>query len=260
MIIQYGYYDRPGVWSLAVDPDKKVIAETVGHFKPQRVLELGCSTGAVLKLLLDEKIDAYGVEISHMALALAYVETRHRIFYGDLLQLDLGMDFDFILGMDVFEHLNPNKIGSYLRRCHALLQDDGFLLTNIPVFGNDPIFGEVFPIYLNSWIEDAAKSGLFSTIHVSASGWPLNGHLIWAMTSWWQTHFENAGFTRAVDIEPILHDIYDPFFASSAPARRSFFVWQKQPAGKIRATATRDRLAKIRAEAIPTAGIKDPAR
>ena len=70
-IIDYGYYEKPGVWVLDVDADKRVVAEIIAAFAPARALELGCAAGAVLQCLLDYGVVAEGVEISAMAIARA---------------------------------------------------------------------------------------------------------------------------------------------------------------------------------------------
>ena len=228
MILECGYYEKPGIWSLTVDQDKQVIAEIIGHFSARRCLELGCATGPVLKLLAEAGVQSEGVEISHMALALAYPDIRNRIHFGDLLNLDLKGEYDMIIGMDVFEHLNPNKIAQYVNRCFKLLRRGGYLFTNIPAFGNDKMFGEVFPVYLEEWRADAARNSPFSALHVDEAGWPLNGHLIWATSVWWLGIFEEAGFLRDTRVEKALHEMYDPFFHGSAPARKSFFVFSKE--------------------------------
>jgi SAM-dependent methyltransferase len=228
MILDHGYYERPGVWSLAIDIDKRIIAEVIGHFAPKRILEIGCATGPVLKLLREMAIEAEGIEISHMAHALAYREVKKQIHFGDILNLPLQQHYDMIVGMDVFEHLNPNKMQRYLQRCYNLLVDGGFLFTNIPAFGSDRIFGELFPIYLPGWDADAEDKGLFSLLHVNEAGWPLNGHLAWATTNWWERHFQHAGFERETKIERALHTVYDGFFDTRAPARKSLFVFSKR--------------------------------
>lgn len=231
MILDHGYYERPGVWSLAIDTDKRVIAEVISRFASENILEIGCATGPVLKVLREMGLQAEGVEISHMAHALAYSEIKKQIHFGDVLNLRLRHDYNIIVGMDVFEHLNPNKMQRYLQRCYDLLLDGGFLLTNIPAFGNDPVFGEVFPIYLSSWNTRGGsleEAGLFSQVHVNDAGWPLNGHLTWATASWWQRNFEQVGFEREPLVERALHSVYDRFFESTAPARKSLFVFSKR--------------------------------
>jgi len=222
MIHEYGYYEKPGVWSLAIDDDKIILSDIIGKFRPSSCLEIGCSSGAVLKLLRDSGISAEGIEISHKALALSYPEVRNNIHFGDLLTLGLQAKYDMIIGMDIFEHLNPTKLFSYLRCCMGLLNDGGFLLANIPAFGRDPVFGELFPMYLADWKESSGMP--FTLLGVDDKGWPLHGHLIWATASFWQHAFESAGFRRETDIEMTLHDMYD---AHLSTYRRSFFVFSR---------------------------------
>jgi SAM-dependent methyltransferase len=228
MILEHGYYQQPGVWRFGIDEDKQVIAEMVSRFKPSRCLEIGCSSGAVLKVLRDQGIEAEGVEISHLALALSLVE-QSRIHYGDILKLDLKAGYDFVLGMDVFEHLNPNRLEAYLKRCGQLLEPGGFLLTNIPALGRDQVFGEVFPLDLEDWLPAAGRldGKPLTLIPVDEKGWPIHGHLVWATAGWWQAGFERAGFKREMDIERMLQSVYEPYFTHVAPGRKSLFVFSK---------------------------------
>ena len=36
MILEHGYYEKPGVWSFSIDTDKKVMAEIISDFMPTR--------------------------------------------------------------------------------------------------------------------------------------------------------------------------------------------------------------------------------
>src|SRR6476659_10117244 len=112
-ILDDGYYESPGIWSLDIDADKRVMADLVARFAPARALEFGCSSGAVLRALADRGIDGDGVEISSMAYKAAAPEIQARIFLGDLLDLDLPPDYDMVFGLDIFEHLNPNRLARY---------------------------------------------------------------------------------------------------------------------------------------------------
>lgn len=227
MILEHGYYERPGIWTLSIDIDKQVLAEMIAHLSPARVLELGCANGAVLKLLKERGVGAEGVEISHLAHALAFPEVRRDIHYGDLLSLPLNPVYDVIAGMDIFEHLNPNKLPLYIARCFKLLRDGGFLFTNIPAFGVDTGFGHVFPLYIEPWLQHRSAGGQFSHLEVDDRGWPLNGHLIWAESQWWQGSFEAAQFKRETQLEQELRALYSRFYAGYAPARQSFYVFSK---------------------------------
>ncbi|HEV3485369.1 MAG TPA: hypothetical protein VG106_08180 [Vicinamibacterales bacterium] len=77
-ILQYDYYEQPGVWNLRIDSDKRVIAEIVASFAPARTIEVGCAAGAVIECLHESGIDAEGVEISSMAIQRASPRVRGR--------------------------------------------------------------------------------------------------------------------------------------------------------------------------------------
>lgn len=240
-IITNGYYEEPGVWVLDVDFDKRLVAEMIASFAPSAALELGTAAGAVLECLDDLGIAAEGVEISAMAIAKAAERVRPRIHQGDLLALDLPAKYDLVFGLDVFEHLNPNKLDAYVTRMAQITRDDGYLFCNIPAFGADAVFGTVFPYYVDGWTDQARDGGLLRTLHVEETGYPIHGHLTWADASWWVARFEAAGFTRDVEIERAFHGKYDGYMTKRSPARCAYFVFGK-PAASARRAAV---LAKI---------------
>lgn len=227
-ILENGYYEQPGVWNFGVDVDKRVMAEIVATFGPQRALELGCAAGAVLECLHALGVDAEGIEISAMAVARAPVGVRPCIHRGDLLSLDLPTDYDVVFGLDVFEHLNPNRLDAYLERLARITRASGYLFCNVPSFGADPVFGTVFPFYLAGWEREAAAGTHFSTLHVDDLGYPLHGHLVWADTSWWARRFEAQGFRREVEIERALHAKYDDYMDKRSRARKAYYVFSKE--------------------------------
>ena len=115
MIRQNAYYERPGIWGYGLDLDKQRIAEIAVEFSPRRVLEIGCSSVAILKALYERGVQGEGVEISAMAIQRAFPEIKDRIHEGDLLEIQLAPGYDLILGLDIFEHLNPNKMKLYVQ-------------------------------------------------------------------------------------------------------------------------------------------------
>ncbi|MEE4240841.1 MAG: DUF4214 domain-containing protein [Desulfopila sp.] len=225
MILQHGYYDNGGLWEAEIDDDKRVIAQMAQLLQPRRSLELGCFNGSVVKLMRDAGIDAEGVEISHLALSLVHRPIRSKIHFGDIRQIDLEPDYDLILAMDLFEHLNPNSLDQYILRCRELLGSGGYVFTNIPAYGCDALFGEVHPFVFDDWKSIVDSDGMFPTLHVDRDGWPISGHLIWAETGWWQQQFETQGFRRECDIERALHQRFDHFIVANTPARKSFYIF-----------------------------------
>lgn len=226
-ILENGYYERPGVWSFLVDEDKRMMAEIARDLGARSVLDFGCSNGAVLKCLRDLGIDGEGVEISLLALDKAPPEVKDSIFIGDLLSLSFPRRYDLVLGLDVFEHLNPNRLDAYIRRLHGLILEGGFLYTNVPAYGKDLVFGEIFKLDLASWDEDVAAGRCFRSVPVDDYGYPKNGHITCAETGWWVGRFEKAGFRRAPGIERELHRKYDDGMSSISPARIAYFVFSR---------------------------------
>lgn len=226
-IIEHGYYEREGVWTLTIDSDKRLVAEMMRSFQPEKALELGCAAGAVLACLDDVGIRAEGVEISAMAVSRAPESIRNNIHKGDLLSLQLPGVYDLVFGLDIFEHLNPNKLDSYIQRVVALVAEGGFVFCNIPMFGTDPVFGTIFPFYVEGWADDAAGGRHFSRIHTDERGYPIHGHLTWADAQWWCRAFEGAGLSREVAIERAFHHKYDRHMKKRSPARMTYFVFSK---------------------------------
>ena len=206
----------------------------IASFAPVAALELGTAAGAVLQCLDELGIAAEGVEISAMAIAKAADRVRPRIHQGDLLSLHLPATYDLVFGLDVFEHLNPNRLDAYIARLAAITREDAFLFCNIPAFGADPVFGTVFPFYVDGW-EAQARDGLLRTLHVEETGYPLHGHLTWADARWWVSRFEAAGFSREVDVERAFHARYDGYMTKRSPARRAYFVFGKKASARRRA-------------------------
>jgi len=226
-VIENGYYERPGVWSFIIDEDKQILAEMASEFNPRSVLDFGCANGAVLKCLKDRGIHGEGVEISRMALDKAFPDIRDEIHFGDLLNLSLPQKYDLVLGLDIFEHLNPHKLAGTISKIHGLLHEGGYLLANIPAFGRDKVFGEIFRVNYKDWEDDIAKARCFRTIPVDDYGYPKNGHIICADTDWWVSQFESVGWRRETELERAFHQKYNAPMEKITPARKSYYLFSK---------------------------------
>jgi hypothetical protein len=253
MILEHGYYEHEGVWDLDPGSDKQAMAEIMAAFQPARALELGCSSGTVLAALAGHGVPADGVEISAMAVGRAAPAVRPRIHHGDLLALRLGHGYELVYGLDVFEHLNPNRLPDYLARVVALLADGGHVYAALPAFGDDPVFGLVFPLYVRDWYQDVYLDRSFRLLHADGKGYPLNGHLVWAHSRWWVWQFERHGLQREPAIEAAVHARYDRFFDGYAPARKAFYIFSRR-GGEARRAAIIDRLRSAPSAALDEAG------
>jgi hypothetical protein len=162
-----------------------------------------------------------------MALDKAFPEIRENIHFGDLLAVALPRSYDVVLGLDIFEHLNPNKLDNYLVKIFGLVSDGGYLYANIPAYGEDAVFGEIFRINYRAWEDDVAQGRCFRAIPVDDYGYPKNGHIICADTGFWVNRFEDRGFKREFELEKALHEKYDGAMERVSVARKSYYLFSK---------------------------------
>jgi SAM-dependent methyltransferase len=225
LIERYRYYDRFGVWSPVIDRDKEITAALVRGLGAQSCFELGCFTGAVISLLAEAGLRVVGAEVSHLAFALAYPNVRDNIIFGNLLTLDLRQRFDVVLCMDVLEHVSPLQLDAYIKKLASLVDDDGYLYLNAPMWGQDRIFGVFEEPYLREWLDVGAAS-YWRHWPCDQSGWPIHGHLVWANADWWERKFRHYGLVRDEVIEQTIQLDLAGFF-ELAVGRRSLFVLRR---------------------------------
>ncbi|HVT44046.1 MAG TPA: glycosyltransferase [Thermoanaerobaculia bacterium] len=107
----------------------------------KNVLELGCSTGYMSRVLRERGCRVTGVEMDLAAAAQA-AEVCDRIITGDCERIDwereLGEErFDVILAADVLEHLKDPL--ALLRRLRPFLTPDGSVVASIPNIGHGSV-------------------------------------------------------------------------------------------------------------------------
>jgi len=135
---QFGYTDY--------EEDKKVTRETFVIYlneiskltasRPARptggpaggkIFDLGAASGYFLDIAREAGYETSGAEISGYAAKIARAK-GHKIFLGDLLELNLEEKFDLITLWDVLEHLaEPVK---YLKQINIILDQSGLLAIN----------------------------------------------------------------------------------------------------------------------------------
>jgi O-antigen biosynthesis protein len=104
--------------------------------KNKRVLEIGCATGQVTSRLAENGCDVVGIELSEESARVAQKYCKKVIVadVSDINNLEFFKYFDFILFMDVLEHLEyPLGVLKKLKIC---LKDDGLVVVSVPNIAN----------------------------------------------------------------------------------------------------------------------------
>lgn len=234
LIDRHRFYDRFGVWSPVIDRDKQITAAIVRGLGARSCFELGCFTGSVISLLADAGVSVLGAEVSHLAFAFAYPNVREAMMFGDLLTLDIDRRFDVVLCMDVLEHLSPLRLNEYIERILPMVEDDGYIYLNSPMWGKDRIFGVFEEPYLQEWL-DVGDASYWRHWPCDDNGWPAHGHLVWASADWWERKFRDYGLVRDTAIEQAIHRKLSGYF-KHAVGRRCLFVLRRP--GNRRTSAT----------------------
>jgi SAM-dependent methyltransferase len=97
-----------------------------------RILDVGCGTGANLKMLAAYG-RAEGVDISPQAVDFCHERGLDSVKLGAIEQLPFDNDsFELVTALDVVEHLDDDVAG--LREMRRVLRRDGRLLLFVPAF------------------------------------------------------------------------------------------------------------------------------
>lgn len=99
---------------------------------PKSVLDIGCSTGKLLKTFLHHvpDIELLGMDVDSKAKENATLELQDKIMIGNFLEIDLDRKFDVIVFNTVIEHL-PNII-KYIQKAKQQLTDGGIIFISTP--------------------------------------------------------------------------------------------------------------------------------
>ncbi|MBC7326540.1 class I SAM-dependent methyltransferase [bacterium] len=110
---------------------RAIISSVLGDLKPERILDVGCGTGANLSLF---NANVIGLDASLEALKLA----KRRKSDAQLIQakaenLPFKDDvFDLVLALDLLEHLPDDVKG--LKEMYRVLKKGGTLLVTVPAY------------------------------------------------------------------------------------------------------------------------------
>jgi len=178
----------PGATEAAFGPKFRRYADWIQSFcRSGRVLDIGCSTGLLVRMLCDRGFDAEGIELNA---ASANWAARH---YGVKVQTDPLQEglfesgrFDLMIMADVLEHtVTPLN---YLKMVRKFLSPGGFMLISFP---------DIRSLESRYWLMTsrlARRRWLWTNCHIP--------HHIWEFTRstaermFLEAGFQVAGFRR----------------------------------------------------------------
>lgn len=221
------HIDYPEGW---IKFDDLFLASIIQILNPGSILELGCGRGDVLFLLsLRGNGNVQGIEFSQDVLKKSWPPLADKIAGSDILEACKVFQarerrFDTICAFDLWEHLHPKKLHEYIDSVVALAEKDALFFFTIPAFGEDRVFGEIFPLQLEENREKFNRRLPFDFLNAESLNpiIPTNGHLIWAHTEWWQNQFKSHRLFRSEELERKIHFLFDEHLFY---ARKNFYLF-----------------------------------
>lgn len=122
--VGYGGYRYDGRW---VPVAKDIIAQ-YGLKPGDRVLDVGCAKGFLVKDLLAQGIDAYGIDVSDYAMMTCEPEVVGRLHVGSAEHLPFpDQSFDVVLAINTLHNLKKPELLTALREMERLARKGKFL-------------------------------------------------------------------------------------------------------------------------------------
>lgn len=124
-----GYWQRPDrAGESSFDDPAPLARQILATCGPGRILDVGCGMGALVRELLKQGADAYGVDVSTIAAAQCNRFTPGRFQSGSVLALPFPDEsFDTLVSTDCLEHLAPEDIPLALHEMHRVCKRNLFL-------------------------------------------------------------------------------------------------------------------------------------
>jgi ubiquinone/menaquinone biosynthesis C-methylase UbiE len=122
--VGYGGYRYDGRWK----PVAKDIITQYGLGPGARILDIGCAKGFLVKDLVAEGIDAFGIDVSEYALLNCEPEIVGRLHLGSAVKLPFpDRSFDVVLAINTLHNLERGDLIRALREMERLAVKGKFL-------------------------------------------------------------------------------------------------------------------------------------
>ncbi len=143
-----GYYDKMIFKNMLLNQVKNAI-EFVNVKKGSKILDAGCGTGNLLKILENEDkiLKLYGIDISNKMLKIARKKLKNaKIKLESVEKLNFKKNyFDYVFSIDAFHHYYNQRL--VMRNFYRILKKNGYIIVvdfNFGIFLNK-IFSIIEP-------------------------------------------------------------------------------------------------------------------
>ena len=123
----YGGYYYDGRW-------KKVVNDFINYYKLKpgdKVLDIGCAKGYLVKEFLDKKIDAYGLDISQYAIDNSIEEIKKYLSVGNANYLPFeDNSFDVVISINTIHNLDIEECALAIREIERVKKKHSYIIVD----------------------------------------------------------------------------------------------------------------------------------
>ncbi|MBI3486285.1 class I SAM-dependent methyltransferase [Candidatus Daviesbacteria bacterium] len=118
----------------------KTIKKILDENQLQKVLDIGCGTGRMVKFLNQKGFDCYGIDSQDEALKKARkINKKGKILKASAIKLPFkNQVFDFVSSLSVIEHLTQKEGRQFLKETRRVLRKNGIIFLITPNY-NSPL-------------------------------------------------------------------------------------------------------------------------
>ena len=179
------------------------------YFRPQRILDVGCSYGRLVKELRKRGIQAWGIDYSEAFIKNAEQDVRSYLSIAKIEELPNPSSeaYDLVICMELLEHLPLSTIERAIENLKGICR--GEILLTVPSHGPNTQGRYGFPMHhVENWVSCSRKNCTFQVIPLHEStGIPAYGHVTLASYPWWTHKFLQHGLVRDYPLEEAI--VYD---------------------------------------------------
>lgn len=128
----YGGYYYDGRW-------KSVVKRFIKFYnlkKKDKILDIGCAKGFLVKDFIDKGIDAYGIDISRYALSEAPKQIKKKVFLGNAKRIPFNDNtFKLVISINTLHNLNKNDFKVALKEINRV--SNKFCFIQIDAYRNE---------------------------------------------------------------------------------------------------------------------------
>ncbi len=156
---------------------RELVMRHLAGVQPCRVLDIGCGPAVLLSELASQGFDAYGVDDSSKALALAEVFNRpeHALTLRNALDPAWKGTFDLMLSFEVIEHLEQDV--EAMSDWRAYLKPGGWMILSTPAHPSRWNAADVWAghvrRYTRAGLVEAIEQAGFHVEQIDCYGFPL---------------------------------------------------------------------------------------